>query len=66
MAHVYLEDREGRWWFGAQALDDNGMVVFDEPGAISKLQSDGKPLGVGWMVCTGTEIGLEGRLSDVE
>ena len=65
MAHVYLEDREGRWWFGAQALDENGMVVFDEP-AISKLQSDGKPLGVGGWFALGRRLGLRGHLSDVD
>ena len=65
MAHVYLEDREGRWWFGAQALDDNGMVVFEEP-AISKLRSDGQPLGVGGWFALGRRLGLRGHLSDVE
>lgn len=64
MAHVYLEDIQGRWWFGAQALDDNGMVVFDEP-AISKLRSDGKPLGVGGWFALGRRLGLRGHLSDV-
>ena len=64
MAHVYLEDKQGRWWFGAQALDENGMVVFDEP-AISKLRSDGKPLGVGGWFALGRRLGLSGKLFDL-
>lgn len=65
MAHVYLEDKEGRWWFGAQVLDESGMVVFDEP-AISKLRSDGKPIGVGGWFALGRRLGLTGRLSDLK
>ena len=64
MAHVYLEDKQGRWWFGAQALDEGGMVVFDEP-ATSKLRSDGKPVGVGGWFALGRRLGLSGKLSDV-
>lgn len=64
MAHVYVEDKQGRWWFGAQALDENGMVVFDEP-AVSKLQTDGKPLGLGGWFALARRLGLTGRLSDV-
>ena len=46
MAHVHVEDQQGRWWFGAQALSPEGMVVFDEP-ATSQVTADGKPIGVG-------------------
>ncbi len=46
MAHVYVEDQQGRWWFGAQALDSQGIVVLDEP-ASSWVGEHGKPLGIG-------------------
>lgn len=46
MVHVHVEDQQGRWWFGAQALNPEGMVVFDEPAA-SRVTEDGKPIGVG-------------------
>ena len=46
MAHVHVEDQQGRWWFGAQALSPEGMVVFDEPATL-QVTADGKPIGVG-------------------
>ncbi len=65
MAHVYLEDQEGRWWFGVQALNIDGSVVFDEP-AVSKLRSDGKPLGVGGWFALSRRLGLRATVSSVE
>lgn len=65
MAHVYLEDQEGRWWFGVQALKEDGSVVFDEP-AVSKLRSDGKPLGVGGWFALSRRLGLRATVSSVD
>ena len=42
MAHVYLEDREGRWWFGAQALM---ITVWSPMNWRSQSRKDGKPPG---------------------
>lgn len=62
LAHVFIEDQQGRWWFGAQGLDDNGTVIFSEP-AISSIQDGGKPLGVGGWFAMSRRFGLKGHFS---
>jgi len=62
LAHVFIEDQQGRWWFGAQGLDDNGAVLFPEP-AVSSIIEGGKPLGIGGWFAMSRRLGLQGHFS---
>ena len=62
LAHVFIEDQQGRWWFGAQGLDNNGVVLFSEP-AVSSVYEGGKPLGIGGWFALSRRLGLQGHFS---
>ena len=62
LAHVYIEDQQGRWWFGAQGLDDTGGVIFSEP-AVSSVYQGGKPVGLGGWFALSRRTGLQGKFT---
>ena len=61
LAHVYIEDQQGLWWFGSQALSEDGSVIVDEP-AVEQALEDGKPVGMGGWFALSRRLQLRGKL----
>ena len=55
MAHVYLEDKQGRWWFGAQAstkMEWWSLMNLRYPNCVAM-----ETIGGGWLVCAWSSVG---------
>ena len=64
IGYVFLEWSNCRWWFGSQALGNDGGVVLNYPMVRKASNSDDKPLGFGAWFSTARRLELKAQISE--
>ena len=59
---VFMEWRDCRWWFGSQALGQDGGVILNYPMIKKASERDDKPLGFGGWFSTARRLGLRAQI----
>lgn len=62
IGYVFMEWTDCRWWFGSQALKQDGAVILSYPMIQKATNRDDKPLGLGGWFSTARRLGLKAQI----
>ena len=62
IGYVFIEWVDCRWWFGSQALGEDGAVILNYPMIKKATDGDDKPLKFGGWFSTARRLGLKAQI----